>query len=233
VVLESALETSRVVADLLVTLGVLGRKSSKDGATLRGRIASTATPGLEKIGAKVLIEGTSYSTLATPEGAYEFRGLPAGTIRLVILRAGSETAVEEIALEKNGTVVKDLRLRATAVAGDLVRNADLRVHWVQKAAPDGWTRSKDAWEGEAIPVKPGRKLRLRVEWKPGATGEVVVRWREHSAPQGGHPTETEPLRPGSESALLTAPDMMNFARLIVRGSAPDACLARVSLATEE
>jgi hypothetical protein len=230
VVLESAIETSRVVADLLHTLGTLAEKGGKDGASLRGTVASTASTGLEKIGAKAVIEGTLFSTLATPEGAYEFRNLPAGKYRVRFSRAGSETSTEDVVLESREHVIRDLHLTGSAVPGNLVRNADLQVRWVAATQPDGWHKAKDAWEGEPLPVKPGGKYRLRVDWKAGAGGEVVIRWREHSAPQGGHPVETEPLRPGSGAALLTAPDMMNFARIIVRGAAPDACLARVSLA---
>ena len=61
-VLECALETSRVVADLLHTLGKLGDPLNRDGASLRGTIASKAAPGLEKVPAKVMIEGTLFST---------------------------------------------------------------------------------------------------------------------------------------------------------------------------
>jgi hypothetical protein len=229
VVLESAIETSRVVADLLHTLGTLAEKGRKDGGSLRGTVASTPSAGLEKIGVKVVMDGTPYATLATPEGAYEFRNLPAGKYRVRFFRAGSETSTEDVILENRGSVIRDVRLTGSAVPGNLVRNADLKVHWVTAALPDGWYKSKDAWEGEPLPVKPGGKYRVRVDWKAGAAGEVVIRWREHSAPQGGHPVETEPLRPGSDAALLTAPEMMNFARIIVRGAAPDACLERVSL----
>jgi Carboxypeptidase regulatory-like domain len=229
-VLECALETSRVVADLLHTLGTLAAKTGGNGAGLRGTITSTPSSGLEKVGAKVILENTLFSTLATPEGAYEFRNLPPGKYRILVLRAGSDTAIDEVVLDPNGRHVKDVSLREAA--GNLVRNSDFRVHWVSPHAPDAWIKIKDAWEGEAIPVRPGAKVRLRVEWKGGADGDVVVRWREHSAPQGGHPVESDPLRPGAETVVLSVPDSMNFARIIFRKAAPDACCARVSLSRE-
>jgi len=229
-VLECALETSRVVADLLHTLGTLAAKTGTNGAVLRGTIASKPAAGLEKVGAKVMIEKTLFSTLASPGGAYEFRNLPPGTYRILVVRAGNKTAVEEVVLDPNGRHVKDLSLREDA--GNAVRNADFRVRWISAHAPDAWIKIKDTWEGEAIPVPPGAKVRLRVAWKEGADGQVVVRWREHSAPQGGHPVESEPLRPGTETLVLSAPDQMNFARIIFRKSAPDACCARVSLSRE-
>lgn len=231
-VLECALETSRVIADLLHTLGVLADRAASGGASLKGTVASKPSAGLEKIGAKLMLDGTLYSTLASPDGAYEFRGLPPGKQRLVVMRAGSATAVEEIVLEKDGRLVKDVTLAPSPVAGDLVRNGDFRVRWISPKLPDGWYRVKETWEGEAIPVVPGRKIRLTVEWKDGAAGDACVRWREHSAPQGGHPVETPPLLPGTDHAVLSVPDSMNFARIILRSPSPDAGWVRIALAPE-
>jgi hypothetical protein len=232
VVLESALETSRVVADLLHTLGTLAAAPSKDGATLRGRIRSKAAPGLEKVGAKVMIDGTLYSTLADADGAYELRNLPAGKLRLLILRAGNETAEAEVALEKGGTAVKDIEMSGSGAAGSLLRNGDFRIQWANPKAPDCWYRTKDAWEGEPLPVVAGRKFRLRVEWKDGAKGDVQIRWREGSAPQGGHPLDDAPLAPGEESRVLTVPEKMGFGRVLIHGSGSDLPCAKVVLTQE-
>lgn len=87
IVLESALETSRVVADLLHTLGQLAA-AGPAGATLRGKIISTAPAGLEKLPAKIMIAGTRMATLADAQGNYEFRNLPAGPLTLQVIRPG-------------------------------------------------------------------------------------------------------------------------------------------------
>ena len=54
---ESALECSRVVADLLETLGQFIPAEARNAATLRGKLVSNAAPGLESLPAKVVLEG--------------------------------------------------------------------------------------------------------------------------------------------------------------------------------
>jgi len=232
VVLESALETSRVVADLLHTLGTLVEKGSRDGATLRGTLTSKPCPGLEKVGVKVMLEGTLYSTLADASGVYEFRNLPAGKYRLIVMCAGHEAAFEEVVLEKRGRHTKDISMRESVPAGNLIRNGGLRVRWVSPARPDGWHPSKNTWEGEPVPVLPGRKVRVQARWKEGARGELLVRWRNSSAPQGGLSSDDPALRPGDESRVLVVPDHMTFARIVSSGTAPDAACENVSLTPE-
>lgn len=231
-VLECALETSRVVADLLHTLGKLGNAENRDGASLRGTISSRAPPGLEKIPAKVLIEGTLYSTLADGSGLYEFRNLPAGSHRLRILRAGCETAEEDVTLEKSGRHARDITLRESSPAGNLVRNADFRLRWVRPNAPDGWHPSKDTWEGEAIPVRAGGKIRLAPQWRKDARGEVFLRWRSTAYPSDGKTSDESPLKPGDESRELRVPEGMTHARIVFRGAAPETACDRIALTAE-
>ena len=230
-VLECALETSRVVADLLHTLGKLGDPLNRDGASLRGTIASKAAPGLEKVPAKVMIEGTLFSTLADALGVYEFRNLPVGSHRLLILRAGNETATENVALDKSGRHVKDVALRESTPAGNLIRNGDFRLRWVSEKAPDGWHPSKETWEGEPIPVAPGGKLHLQVRWKKEARCEIALRWRASSAPHGPSSDETV-LKPGEESRIVAVPEKMTHVRVLFHGAAPPAACDGVSLTRE-
>src|ERR1051325_1353005 len=83
IVLESALETSRVMADLLHTLGRLGRTPTPGTATLRGTISSSNPPGaLERFPVKVVLQGTPYSTLTDASGRFEFRNLPPAKYQL-------------------------------------------------------------------------------------------------------------------------------------------------------
>lgn len=230
-VLECALETSRVVADLLHSLGTLAETARPDGARLRGTISSSAPPGLEKVPAKIILEGTLFSTLADALGGYEFRNLPEGTYVLLVLRAGSDTAREEVTLVKKGRHVKDISLRESTPAGNLIRNPDFRVRWANPKAPDGWYASRDVREGEPIPVQAGGKLRLDVLWKKDARGEVGIRWRNSSAPYG--PSTDDPVvKPGEGSRVVIVPEKMTHARILFRGVAPEAACERVSLTAE-
>ncbi|HTD86974.1 MAG TPA: hypothetical protein VK850_10390, partial [Candidatus Binatia bacterium] len=86
VVLESALETSRLTADLLHTLGVIGARHGTNGGILRGVVQSHDPVGMERFAAKIEVAGTSYSTLADQSGGFEFRNLPPGDYKLVALR---------------------------------------------------------------------------------------------------------------------------------------------------
>ncbi|MDB6138160.1 MAG: hypothetical protein JWO94_1232, partial [Verrucomicrobiaceae bacterium] len=98
IVLESALEVSRVVADLLHTLGALAGQLPDKGTTLTGSISSAPPPGLENVPAKVMILGTLYSTLADASGHYEFKELPAATYRVAVLRAGNQVQTTTVAV---------------------------------------------------------------------------------------------------------------------------------------
>lgn len=227
-ILECALESSRVVADLLHTLGTLSERMGKDGGTLRGTITSEASPGLEAIPAKVMLEGTLFSTLADASGVYEFRNLPAGPVRLYVMRAGSEIAAQEVTIERNGRHERNVTLRQTTPARNLVRNGRFTLHWVQPKAPDGWQASKDSWEGEAIPAASGTRLRLQAHWTKEAGGEVAIRWRESSAPYGPSVDEVI-LKPGEESRVVTVPEKMTHARILFRGISPAAAVESVSL----
>jgi len=180
-VLECALETSRVTADLLHTLGQIALAPVKDTAILRGTVFTKPTLGLEKLLAKVVLQEKGYSTLTDAEGAYEFHHLPPGTYRVTVVYPGGATVVEKVTLTAGETRKQDLAVPRTDGPGNLVRNAGFQSHWVDAKLPDGWYRKRTAdkkteWEGEILPVQAGRRYRLTVRWKEGATGEVVLLW---------------------------------------------------------
>jgi hypothetical protein len=230
-ILECALETSRVVGDLLHTLGALGGRAIKDGASLRGTIVSKAPPALEAIPAKIMIEGTLFSTLADPSGVYEFRNLPPGPVRLLVVRAGSRTARIEIPLEKDGRHLRDMVLDGSTPPGNLLRNGDFQVFWVSAKGPDGWIPSKDAWESEPVPVSAGGKLRLQARWKKDARGDLFLRWRASSVPYG--PSQDEAvLRQGEESSVVSVPEKMTHVRVFIRGGAPYMLCDSIALTLE-
>jgi Carboxypeptidase regulatory-like domain len=185
-VLECALETSRVTADLLHTLGQIALAPVKDTATLRGTVSTKPVAGLEKLLAKVVLEETNYSTLTDATGVYEFHQLPPGTYHVTVLYVGGETASETVKLAAEETRKLDLTLAKADPPGNLVRNAAFRLHWVQAKLPDGWYRKQTAdkkteWEGEILPVQAGKRYRLTVRWKEGATGEVLLLWHTGKA----------------------------------------------------
>jgi hypothetical protein len=175
VVLESALETSRLTADLLHTLGVIGLTQGPTGSGLRGVVESREAPGLERFPAKVIIENTTFSTLADLSGYFEFRNLPAGNYKLLALRSGNGFARKEIQLGQ-GT---DRNLILDGSSDNLLRNGDFAVRWKQKDAPDCWDFSQGSWNGEIVPLKLDQKYRIMANFKNGADGEVVLRWTRH------------------------------------------------------
>jgi len=188
VVLESALETSRLTADLLHTLGEIGSKQGAGGSELHGVVQSRDPVGLERFPAKVVLEGTSFSTLADLSGRFEFRNLPAGAYEAIALRAGNGLARRRLEV-RPGTNTCSLTLDS---ASNLLRNADFTVRWKQQDAPDCWDFWQGAWNGEIIPLKIDQKYRLAAKFKPGADGEVLLRWTRylpHAVPR----TATVPI----------------------------------------
>ena len=219
VVLESALETSRVVADLLHTLGQMIAAPSAGNCVLRGRIESKAAPMLEKVPARLLFAGTNIATLAEADGTFELRGLPAGEQRVTILRPGSATTNLSVVLIAGRT--NFLNVTLTTTPANLLRNGDFSVKWVRPEAPDCWTRIGSAWEGEVLALKPEQNYRLIVDFKPGATGDVLVRWTRqlpHTLPQNIKlpKIDSRPLTPAQPTLDFTGSDTMALLQVMVR-----------------
>ena len=171
-ILECALETSRVTADLLHTLGSF--VEAGDGlSALQGKIVSREPFGGDRFPGKVVLEGTSYSTVADSSGRFEFRDLPPGVYRLLALRAGNGV------LRSNVTLLagpNDFELPLPTTSANLIRNGDFTIEWVRQGEPDCWLRTKNSWEGEVIPLVVGQRYRLRAGFKAGPKTEVAVRW---------------------------------------------------------
>jgi len=235
IILESALETSRVVADLLLTLGQFVQEPAAGGSVLKGAITSASTAGLEMPPAKIILEGTDYSTLADPSGAYEFRNLPPGDYRLTVIRAGNEPVRRQVRLPASRTRVEDVALPASDPPGNLVRDPKFVVRWARPATGDGWYRvshkGSPAWQGEPVPIQAGRRYRLSVRWKTGASGAATLLWDE--TPPERHDegttlhhyytrkTEASPtLEPGETERTFTAPAGALTAVILFKG--PDA-----------
>jgi hypothetical protein len=248
--LESALECGRVVADLLETLGHFLPDKDRGSGSLRGTVVSKPASGLESLPAKVMLEGTSFSTLGDSSGSFEFRDIPPGEYQMVVIRPGSEPVNRPVTLGAGATRFENVVLPPSDPPGNLVRNADFRLHWVQPQMADHWYRVvKDgatSWESEPLPVSPGRRYRLVVRSKPGATGSAQLLWCV-SPPYvfeldgnikvvsnyGDKMTAEPPLAIGERERTLTAPGKVRYALIVFRGALPpeDVCEG-VALAPE-
>jgi hypothetical protein len=247
IVLESALETSRVVADLLLTLGQLSAESVPDTAELRGTITSAAA-SVETPPAKIILEGTDYSTLADPKGAYAWRNLPAGDYRLIVIRGGSEPVRRSVRLAAGQARVEDVALPASEPPGNLVRDPSFSLHWARPATGDGWYRvtseGSPAWQSETVPVQGGQRYRLAVRWKPGATGLATLFWDSTPPRQFAMGTRlyhyytrktaaTPALKAGGSERVFTAPEGARSAAVLFEGAkAPATLCEAVSLTPE-
>lgn len=233
-VLESALESSRVVADVLHTLGYLAQRPidrPQERATLQGHVHSSAAPGLDAVPAKIMLAGTSYSTLADAEGNYVLRNLPAGEYRVAATRTGNSLGTAKVTLKGGQVRQEDLTLSSDTVAGNLVRNGNFALHWAQATRPDEWvqrdekfgTVTEKVWSSEPMPVQAGKVYRLTASWKPQAQGSIVVRWAGKDVA----------LQPGQESVLLPAAEKDARVRVLIRTamSADEVC-QQVSLVQE-
>ena len=192
IALESAAETSRVTADVVHTLLQLSRlDADSKGATVAARISAPAVDGMENLPAKLIVLGTSYSTLSVESlpayhtylGTFSLRNLPPGAYRMAIERVGSETLYPPPLVLKPGEIARlNWKLHPSLVEGNLAPNPDLSLRWVASDAPDHWRfdSSRHQWISDNIPVVPGRSYRAGCELKQGAASEVELQWMSHA-----------------------------------------------------
>ncbi len=230
VALECALETSRVVADLLHTLGELIRLEASGGAWL-GRVHSDATPRFERNPAKIVIVGTDFSTLADAEGRFAFRSLPAGRHEATVVRPGCRSTNVVVTLAHGVTSRVEVRLES---AGSLLRNGDFSGHWNSAHRPDHWYETPQGWEGEVIPLQAGRSYRLKARFRAGTRGEVVLRWSrevKYDLPQNVAvpKIEARPVRPERPELSFTASEAMALAQVTIKGGRPEEVCEQIEL----
>jgi hypothetical protein len=223
VVLESALETSRVAADLLHTLGHLAQPPAADTATVLGSIVSKSAPLLERVPARIVVLGTNWSTLTDEAGRFEFRGLPAGEYQAAAFRPGSGSTNVLLRLAAHQT--NHLRVTLPEAPANLIRNGDFRVRWLRPDAPDCWTRTDLGWEGEIVPLQKGRRYRLKVDFKPGSAAQALVRWT-HQLPHTLPPAmklpkiDSRPLTAEESQLEFTGSDGMALLQVTIRSKSP-------------
>jgi hypothetical protein len=223
VVLECALETSRVVADLLHTLGHLAAQNVNGTAALNGAVTSEPGPLLERVPARVVVLGTNWSTLTDATGRFEFHGLPAGDFVAAVLRPGSGATNVTLHLVAGRT--NFTRITLPKVPANLIRNGDFKLRWLRAEAPDCWTRTDLGWEGEIVPLENGRRYRLKVDFKPGTTAEVLVRWTRqlpHTLPVGVKlpKIESRPLTALNSELQFTGSESMALMQVTIRSKGP-------------
>lgn len=221
IVLESALETSRVTADLLHTLGQFLPTLDTNTATLTGTILSKPVVGLERFAAKVLFEGTNISTLADLSGRYELRDLPPGNWQIATMRPGGGVAHTSVNLHAGRTNVVNLTLPRSGEPENLIRNGDFKLNWVKPGAPDCWFKTGQSWEGEIIPLKNGQHYRLVVKFKEAAEGDVFLRWTRqlpYTLPQNAvlPKIDSQPLTPQNNELTFVGTENMALLQVTVR-----------------
>ena len=235
IVLESALETSRVTADLLRTLGQVALQTPVEGCALHGEIESHSPRALEKMPAKIILAGTRFSTLPDARGHFEFRGLPPGEQTIWVMRAGNEIASRTVVLSSSEQTLK-LALRPGLSRSNLLRNPEFQLSWVATNMPDAWTApsaggGRSGWASELIPVSAGETYLLAVNWKKSAAaGEVLLRWRTEQ----NHPiSEEEAVTKSEREVTRRAPAEAKFAQVWIVSPHPGSAIQWVGFSRKE
>ncbi len=234
VVLESALETARVTADLLHTLGVLAGKTTHD-ASLSGQVRLPAInhASLARLPARVLLQGTLFSTLTEPDGSFAFRHLPAGDYQVVISAPGIVTPPLKATLKPGAVTTLDRLELPSASKNNLVRNSSFVLHWVSTEALDHWSQPKRPgklmsgspvrdWEGEWIPLTSGVSYQLSAHWKAVAEAQgATVFVRTKAKPDyASLATESTSIGPNQAEVRITGSTEAAWAQLCIRSPQP-------------
>ena len=243
VVIESALETARVTADLLHTLGVLATKTS-GSATLKGKVIMPKVNDavLSRLPAKIILSDTLYSTLTEKDGSFEFRHLPQSRYEVVASAPGCVSPAKAVNLTAGSSVTLADIDSSQQADGNLVRNSSFALRWVSPDLFDHWSQPKPPpkllgkngmrdWEGEWIPLTSGVTYQLSTRWKPDAASDSAV-FARTKAKLGYESlaSESAAITPAGNDVKLTGSNETAWAQVCIRASAkPDAVLEAVSL----
>lgn len=243
VVLESALETARVAADLLHTLGVLAAKLTGD-ASLAGQVIVPQTnhPTLSRLPVKIILAGTIFSTLSEADGSFAFHHLPAGEYRPVISAMGHVMELPPVKLAAVAAIKLDTLDLSKGAEGNLIRNPAFQLRWVSAEGFDHWTRRQPParlaganpqidWEGEWIPLVKGTAYQLSAQWK-NATGSgedvrIIIRTKArpvYESPSG----ESAALTLGSPELRIIGTAEVAWVQIVVRSrQSPEAAIESI------
>lgn len=246
VVLEAALETARVTADLLHTLGVLASQH-QGAATLAGKIMApqVSSPDLSRLPVKIMLAGTTFSTLTNADGTFAFHHLPAGEYRPVISSLGCGVELPPVTLKSADSVTLEPVNLSSRHEGNLIRNPSFNLHWVSAEGFDHWwlrrsssrlkgTNPARDWEGEWIPLQNGVAYQLAVNWQPAAREaegtEVFVRVKGKASVPASPPVDSPAVTPGGQAVTITGSPEAVWAQVVVRSrQPPNVLLEEVSL----
>lgn len=212
--LECALEAARATADVAHTLFRLGLSSpGVHGGRLEGRVDRSPLQGYPSIPAKIVLQGTGFSTVADGQGLYAFRNLPAGQYTVGFLATGSESMVVGSVHVRSGRTCRlDARLRTDPVEGNVVRNPRFALEWTALHRPDFWMPEEGRpgfWVSAPIRVPCDRACALRLEWTGHGAVPVEVRWKSKASATTGYLTVPLECSPDGSSRVsrivLTAP----------------------------
>lgn len=230
IALVSANESANMAAAVLETLGRLASQPpALAGGELHGRLPVASGPP-PPVRPKVMVAGHPWSTVCAPDGRWSLRRLPPGEYELIAALPGcSPLRARANVVAGQSTEVQFESSSAAASHGRLM-NPDFSLRWTRPNAPDYWQWQKESWESEAVPVAPGERIRLLVEWTPHSTASLVVRWRNSYAPTGGRTASEPPIAPGETERELVAPDWATNARidLLMRSGDPTNAVRRIS-----
>lgn len=131
IILESALETARVTADVLYTVFYLGLKpdNGQGNSELTVHVSAPAMAVNNDQEVRVVLLNTPFSTLteATPspsrdqwQGAAKFRHLPSGTYEVVAYRPGVKPAKAVVTLPESGSTTVEIVLETSDPPQNLV-----------------------------------------------------------------------------------------------------------------
>lgn len=224
IILESALESSRVVADLLYTLGHINLPPVESATTLKGTVYLGLSSSSGPVLAKVILLGTDYSTLTDPSGGYEFHNLPPGKYEGRVLCTGHVTG--KFKADLSGGDAKTLNLPLIMqIPYNLVRNSNFSLRWISPDRPDSWYPVKDGWASDIIPVAAGQKYRLSARWKPESKAHILIRWYSGMTANIARQVNTTEVPSGESAIVLTTPENARTAQVVIYtpGQPADAC----------
>jgi hypothetical protein len=212
IVLRSALEAARVVADVLHTLGTLAEQPSGDGYDLIGQIEGFPRFAPIGPGLKIMLLGTDYSTLAENDGRFVWHHLPAGNYTLQLVGLGIEPVVKKITLPPSNQDPLSIKVQA----GSWFRWSGSDLHWISATQPDGWTVRKGQLESEWIPWPKGHGFRLSMT-APGSP-EFKVQAVAAASTSYGVPTSViGVIDQPSLSVDLAATERFECLKLVISG----------------
>lgn len=217
ILLESAIESAKVTADVLFTVFTLGLQpdSGPGRCSIQGTITAPAAPGNNDQSPRVVLLNTNYSTLADGleststgqwQGRFLFHHLPAGTYQVFVYRIGAMPVTVSVELRENEATSMAIELAPTEPAGNLVYNPDGRIRVLASDLPDRWGQSSSGknkvWSSAVIPLKVGQKYQCGVVIKSLGTKVSLLVSKEHGN-QARRVTLGEKTSAESESRYVT------------------------------